>query len=33
MGTRMAIAFGGDKLIIVLDIDHRDMLLRRRSGR
>lgn len=33
MDIRMAIVFQGDKLIIMLDIDHHDKLLRRRSGR
>lgn len=33
MDIRMAIAFEGDKLIIMLDIDYHDKLLRRRSGR
>ena len=33
MDIRMAIAFEGDKLIIMLDIDHHDKLLRRRSSR
>lgn len=33
MDIRMAIVFEGDKLIIMLDIDHHDKLLRRRSSR
>ena len=33
MDIRMAIVFQGDELIIMLDIDHHDKLLRRRSGR
>lgn len=33
MDIRMAIAFEGSKLIIVLDIDHHDKLLKRRSNR
>lgn len=33
MDIRMAIVFEGDKLIIMLDIDHHDKLLRRRSNR
>ncbi len=33
MDIRMAIALEGDKLIIMLDIDHHDKLLKRRSGR
>lgn len=33
MDIRMAIVFEGDKLIIMLDIDHHDKLLRRWSSR
>ena len=33
MDIRMAISFDGEKLIIMLDIDHHDKLLKRRSAR
>ncbi|MGN0261298.1 MAG: type II toxin-antitoxin system RelE/ParE family toxin [Eggerthellaceae bacterium] len=33
MDIRMAISFDGEKLIIMLDIDHHDKLLKRRSSR
>lgn len=33
MDIRMAITFEGDKLIIMLDINHHDKLLKRRSSR
>ena len=33
MDIRMAITFEGDKIIIMLDVDHHDKLLNRRSRR
>ena len=33
MDIRMAITFEGDRLIIMLDVDHHDKLLKRRSSR
>ena len=33
MDIRMVIAFEGDKLIIMLDVDHHDKLLKRRANR
>ena len=33
MDIRMAIAFDGDQIIIMLDVDHHDRLLNRRSRR
>ncbi len=33
MDIRMAITFEGNRLIIMLDVDHHDKLLKRRSGR
>ena len=33
MDIRMAITFEGDRLIIMLDVDHHDKLLKRRSDR
>lgn len=33
MDIRMAITFEGDKIIVMLDVDHHDKLLRRRSAR
>lgn len=32
MDIRMAIAFEGDRLIIMLDVDHHDKLLKRRAS-
>ena len=32
MDIRMAITFEGDRLIIMLDVDHHDKLLKRRSS-